>query len=53
MDSIITAVMANIGYFMLGIGFGGLLWAMNRDIEEEGYDAYYDDPYFSDYTSDL
>ena len=52
MESIIAAVMSNIGNFILGIAVVGVFWATSRAYEKDVQDAY-DDQYYTDYTIDL
>lgn len=49
MESIVAAIMSNIGNFVLGLVVVGVLWLTSRSCENSFDDAY-DDQYYTDYT---
>lgn len=49
MDTIFNAeIISMLANFVLGIGVVAALWAMGRNADEVGYDAFDDDPYMID-----
>lgn len=53
METIFNAdIISILGNFLFGIGCVAVLWAMGRSADEEAYDIYYDDQYYTDYIVD-
>ncbi len=52
MESIIAAIMSNLGDFILGLAVVGVFWLTSRSCENDINDAY-DDQYYTDYTIEL